>query len=53
MALTIQERVARQQQIDEIKKEISHYSEAVKSTPKFAFFYNGKIRWLENKLAVI
>jgi hypothetical protein len=51
--LTIQERAARLNQIDKIKLEISYYTEAVKSAPKFAFFYNDKIRWLENKLAVI
>jgi hypothetical protein len=53
MALTIKERAARLDKIDKIKLEISYYTEAVKSAPKFAFFYNDKIRWLENKLAVI
>ena len=53
MALTIQERAARLNKIDKIKTEISYYTEAVKSAPKFAFWYNDKIRWLENKLAVI
>ena len=51
--LTFKEKLARQQGIDKIKTEISYYTEAVRSAPKFAFFYNDKIKWLENKLAII
>jgi hypothetical protein len=51
--LTIQERAARLNQIDKIKIEISYYTEAVKSKPKFAPYYNGKIMILEDKLKFI
>tara|TARA_R110000782_G_scaffold114270_2_gene204364 strand:- start:1264 stop:1467 length:204 start_codon:yes stop_codon:yes gene_type:complete len=51
--LTLKEKIARQDCIDKIKTEISHYTSGVKSSPKLAFFYNDKIRGLENKLAAI
>jgi hypothetical protein len=51
--LTIKERAARLDKIDKIKTEISHYTEAVKSKPKFAPYYNGKIMILEDELKFI
>ena len=51
--MDLKEKLARQQEIDALKKEIAHYTDAVKSSPKFAFFYNDKIRWLECKLTSI
>ena len=53
LPITLKEKVARLQRIDKLETEISYYTEAVKSAPKFAFFYNDKIRTLENKLAII
>ena len=50
--MDLKEKLARQK-IDALKKEIAHYTDAVKALPKFAFFYNDKIRWLECKLASI
>ena len=51
--MDLKEKLARQQRIDDIKTEISHYMAAVKSAPKFALYYNGKIMVLEDELATI
>ena len=51
--MDLKEKLARQKRIDKIKAEISYYTEAVKSEPKFAFFYNGKIMILEDELKFI
>ena len=51
--MDLKEKLARQQKIYALKKEIAHYTDAIKDSPKFAFFYNGKIRCLECKLASI
>jgi hypothetical protein len=53
LPITLKEKVARIQRIDKIKAEISYYTEAVKSAPKFALFYNGKIMILEDELKFI
>jgi hypothetical protein len=51
--MDLKEKLARQQRIDKIKTEISHYTEGVKSKPKFAPYYNGKIMILEDELKFI
>ncbi|MFT5518598.1 MAG: hypothetical protein ACI9RI_000864 [Oceanospirillaceae bacterium] len=51
--MDLKEKLARQKRIDKIKAEIFYYTEAVKSAPKFALFYNGKIMILEDELKFI
>lgn len=51
--MTLKEKLARQQRIDDIKTEISYYNAAIRSAPKFELYYNGKIMILEDELKAI
>jgi hypothetical protein len=51
--MDLKEKIARQQRIEDIKTEISYYTLAVKTAPKFALYYNGKIMILEDELKFI